>query len=252
MSESYRRLDYNRYSFSIKEIMRYVLEGTAIVALVSYFFYRSVMGALCLSPFVLFYLKMKKEELCKKRKRKLNMQFKDALKSINDSLQAGYSMENAFMEAYGDMVEYHGADSLIAKELLGIRSGIHNNMPVEDLMDDMGKRSGVEDIQDFAGILRVGKQSGGNLSTLFENSMLVMEEKIAVKEEIQTLISAKKLESRIMSIIPFAIIFYIDITSKGYFDILYANAAGRIIMTICLGIYITAVRMMEKIMEIEV
>ncbi len=252
MSENYRRPDYDRYIFSIKEIVRYVLEGFLIVAVVSYFFYRSVVIALLISPAVIFYLKMKKDELCKQRKRRLNLQFKDALKSINDSLQAGYSMENAFVEAYRDMVEYHGADSLIAKELAGIRSGIRNNMPVEDLMDDMGKRSGVEDIQDFAGILRVGKQSGGNLSTLFENSMLVMEEKIAVKEEIQTLISAKKLESRIMCIIPFGIIFYLDMTSKGYFDALYADMAGHIIMTICLGIYIFAVRMMERIMDIEI
>lgn len=252
MSENYRRQDYEHYSFCVKEAVRYVLEGFLLVAVFSYFFYRSIIIAFLLSPLILFYLKKKKKELCKRRKQDLNIQFKDALKSINGSLQAGYSIENAFLEAYRDMVEYHGSESIIAKELMGIKAGIRNNIAVEELVEDMGSRSGVEDIQDFAGILRVGKQTGGNLHAVFENSMLVIEEKITVRQEIQTLISAKRLESRIMCVIPFCIIFYIDMTSKGYFDALYADVAGRIIMTICLIIYIFAVRMMGKIMNIEV
>ena len=161
-------------------------------------------------------------------------------------------MENAFLEGYRDMVEYHGPESVIAKEFYGIKTGIRNNMTVEELMEDMGKRSGVEDIQDFAGVLRVGKQTGGNLPALFENSMLVIEEKISVKQEILTLISAKRLESRIMSVIPFVIIFYVDTTSKGYFDVLYTGVAGKILMTACLGVYIFAVWMSGRIMDIEI
>lgn len=252
MLENYRRQDYEQYSFCIKEAVRYTTEGFLLVAVISYFFYRSVTIAFILSPLILLYLKEKKRELCKQRKRDLHIQFKDALKSINGSLQAGYSMENAFSEAYRDMVEYHGAESIIAKELLGVKAGIRNNMTVEDLVEDIGNRSGVEDIQNFAGILRVGKHTGGNLYTLFENSMLVIEEKISVRQEIQTLISAKRLESRIMSVIPFCIIFYVDTTSKGYFDVLYADAAGRILMTICLGVYIFAVWMTRRIIDIEV
>lgn len=251
MLENYKRQDYEHYSFCIKEVVRYVLEGILLVAVISYFFYRSVVIGFLLSPLILVYLGEKKKQLCKKRKWDLNIQFKDALQSINGSLQAGYSMENAFSEAYRDMVEYHGPESIIAKEFLGIKICIRNNMPVEDLVEDMGKRSGVEDIKDFAGILRVGKQTGGNLHTLFENCMLVIEERISVRQEIQTLISAKCLESRIMSVIPFCIIFYVDVTSKGYFDALYGNAAGRILMTVCLIVYIFAVWLSQRIMEIE-
>ena len=150
------------------------------------------------------------------------------------------------------MAEYHGPDSVIAKELLGIKVGIRNNQAIEDLVEDMGNRSGLEDILDFAGILRVGKQTGGNINVLFENCMVVIEEKINVKQEILTLISAKRLESQIMSIIPFVIILYVDITSKGYFNTLYAGVAGRILMTICLIVYLVAIRLSQRIMEIEV
>lgn len=252
MSENYRRPDYEKYALSVKEGIRYIGEGCVIVGLIGYFFYRSVKAAVLFSPMILLYVKKKKKDLCRKRRQDLGVQFKDALKSVTGSLQAGYSIENAFAEAYQDMVEYHGKESIIAKELSLIRMGIRNNVPVEDLVEDMGNRSGVEDIQNFAGILRVGKQSGGNLHTLFENTMMVIEEKISLKQEIQTLISAKKLEARIMSVIPFGIILYVDLTSKGYFDALYADIAGRMLMSVCLAVYIAAIGMMEKIMNIEV
>lgn len=246
------KTDYSKYHFGAGEAFRYTLEGIIVVAVAGYFFYRSAVFCLLLSPLLFFYLREKRRTLCNVRRQNLNIQFKDALQSINGSLQAGYSMENAFVEAYRDMVEYHGVDSIIAKEFLVIKKGIHNNCSIEDLVDDLGNRSNLEDIRDFAGILRVGKQTGGNLYTLLLNSMEVIEEKISVKQEIQTLISAKKLESRIMNMIPFCIILYVDLTSRGYFDVLYTTIAGRILMTICLIIYAVAICLSKKIMEIEV
>ena len=75
-------------------------------------------------------------------------------------------------------------------------------------------------------------------------------QRMEIKQEIETLVHGKKMESRVMSIIPFFILFYMDVTSKGYFDVLYHNLAGILIMTICLGIYIVAFLMSEKITEI--
>lgn len=247
-----QKIDYRRYRLSKKEYARYFAEGCLVIGLLGYFFYRNILAVCLLSPGVFLYIKKKKEDLCRKQKSQLSIQFKDALHSVNGSLQAGYSLENAFCEAYRDMVEYHGGNSVIAKELSGIRAGIRNNQLIEDLLEDLAERSGIEDIYDFAGVLRIGKRSGGNLNTVFENSITVIEEKLLVKQEILTLISSKRLESSIMCIIPFFIIFYVDITSKGYFDMMYGSIAGRIIMTICLVVYLTAYRLSQKIMEIEV
>ena len=251
-SSASKKIDYKKYRFSKKEYLRYFAEGCFVVGGLAYFFYRNIFAALLLSPGIFLYMRNKKENLCKRRKSQLSIQFKDVLHSVNSSIQAGYSLENAFSEAYKDMTEYHGTDSMIARELSTIKTGIRNNQLLEDLIEDLAQRSGIEDIYDFAGVLRIGKSSGGNLNTVFENSIAVIEEKVTVKQEITTLISAKRLESLIMCIIPFFIIFYVDITSKGYFDAMYSGVAGRIIMTICLAVYLAAYRMSQKIMEIEV
>ena len=94
-----KKMDYTRYSFSSKELLRYFAEGCVIVGMFGYFFYRSISATFLLSPSIFFYIKNKKRFLCRKQIMNLTVQFKDALNSINASIQAGYSMENAFCEA---------------------------------------------------------------------------------------------------------------------------------------------------------
>lgn len=247
-----KKTDYRTYQFSGKEWAENLLRGILLVLLLGYFFYRSVLWTCLLSPLVFFYLKSRKEELAQKRRRQLGNQFKDTLSSLNGSIQAGYSIENAFMEAYREMSAYYGEDSMIAKELAGICFGVHNNRQVEELVQDFGHRSGVDDILEFGNVLMIGKKSGGNLNEIIQTSISVISDKMETKQEIETLISAKKLEASIMAVIPFLIILYIEMTSAGYFDSLYQSMGGRILMSVCFVVYVTAVKMTKKIVHIEV
>ena len=45
---------------------------------------------------------------------------------------------------------------------------------------------------------------------------------------------------------------YVDLTSPGFFDVMYTTGAGKMVMTVCLGIYLAAVAAAWKILEIEV
>lgn len=76
--------------------------------------------------------------------------------------------------------------------------------------------------------------------------------KIEVKQEIQTLIAAKKMEFQIMSLIPIGIIIYMKISFSQFVSVLYGNIAGVVIMSICLGIYLAAYCLGKKMLEIEV
>ena len=62
----------------------------------------------------------------------------------------------------------------------------------------------------------------------------------------------KKLEQKIMNAVPFLIIFYVSSTSRGFFDVLYHNPAGIVVMTVCLGFYGAAYRLSRRIVEINI
>lgn len=237
---------------SRSELILGVIEGAVIIVLFGYFFYRSVLMTFIMIPMIYFYLIYKGSGLKEKRKHILLMQFKELLNSVNGSVQAGYSVENAFLEADKDLRQLFGSNSAIVKEISIIKRGIDNNLDIIGLIEEFAIRSGIEEIESFAGILAVGRKSGGNLSANMESYVRVIEEKTGVMQEIDTMISARRFEQRIMNIIPFLIIFYVEMTNKGFFAVLYHNIFGNLVMTVTMAIYILSIYLSDRIIDIRI
>ena len=199
-------------------------------------------------PWFLFQKKRQRE----RNRRIIGIQFRDALVSVMTNLKAGYSPENAFIEAERDMILLFGKKSLIARELKKVSRGIRNNVPIEKIIYRMGRETGNADIKDFAEVFAVAKRSGGNMTGIIERTIDVISQKVDVEKEIDVLISAKRMEARIMNMVPFFIIFYVGLTSPGFFSPLYHNVFGMILMTICMGVYIFAYLLSERIVNIDV
>lgn len=231
---------------------RVYIEGILIIAVLSIFFYRSLWAVPFLSPILVLYVREKEKALASKNRKEIQVQFKDAILSVSANQKAGYSIENSFRQAYFDMILLYGKDSGICNELSIISAGLGNNVTLEKLLYDFGKRSRTEDVMEFVQVFTAAKRSGGNMTEIIERSASVIEEKVETEKEIQILLAAKKLEQKIMNVVPFGIIIYIQMTSKGFFDVLYHNLPGIIIMTACLGGYITAVLLSRKIVNIEI
>ena len=244
-------IDYEHYQFGRKERIFYCMETVFIVLFFACFFYRSLLAAVPLIPVGLFFWQRKKKELGKKQRNLLKVQFKEMVLSISAGMRAGYSAENAVRESYKDMVRMFGRDSLICKELVYILGGMSNNIPIEKLLQEFGNRSSVEEIKEFGEIFEISKKSGGNIGQIIAQTVDIISRKLEVDREIETLVSAKKLEQNIMNLVPFLILFYVNITSKGFFDMLYHNIAGIIIMTIGIVVYMAAICMEDKIMDIQ-
>ena len=116
--ESMRKgIDYKEYNLSGSEYIIYCAEGLILFGIISYFFYRSIVAFFLMIPLLVVFLKTKQRELGKKRREELNVQFKDAVLAISANQKAGYSIENAFREAYKDMSMLYGKESHICKEL---------------------------------------------------------------------------------------------------------------------------------------
>lgn len=252
MSKNYRLPDYSEYRFRAKESVLYISEGMLLVAVIGYFFYRSWAACVCLVPMLFLFLREKRKELAKKQRLELGMQFKDLILAVAANQKAGYSIENAFRESYRDMAMLYGEEEIICVELKYIIMGLDNNVTIEKLLYSLGMRSNLPDIVQFADVFLIAKRNGGNMTEILAKTAAVIEQKAETDKEIQLMISAKKMEQKIMNMVPFLIIFYVGSTSKGFFDVLYHNLIGVIIMTVCLGFYIAAYLLSRRIVDIEV
>lgn len=244
--------DYREYTLNIREMILYGMTGMTIAVILGSVFYHSIYGILVMFGIVPFYLKEKKKELCEKRKAQLNIQFKEAITSMAVNLRAGYSMENAVRESYQDCCLLFGKESLICEELSHMIKGLNNNVILEVLLYDFGKRSDMDSVRDFAEIFQIAKRTGGDLSRIIQDTVTIICEKLEINNEIQILLSAKKYEQKIMNMVPILIILYIRTTSPGFLQPLYHNIVGVCIMTICLALYGVAYFMAKRITAIQI
>ena len=247
-----QKADYEVYHYSVKEILKYIAESAALCGIVDYLFYKSMWVLVFMVPVSGMYLKWKKKQLIRERKRKLNYQFRDALNSMSVAVQAGYSVENAVSSCVRDLDQLYSKDEDIVAEFRYIETQQKVSVPVEELFLDLGQRCRVEDIENFASILYTAKRSGGDLGNVLQKVARMLGDKIDVKKEIEATLAAKKSEQMIMSLMPAGIILYLRLASPGFLDMLYGNPFGIAAMTVCLTVYGLAYWMGKRIVEIEV
>ena len=236
----------------IKENIKIIGKGIGILAVVSYFFYRSIWAFFLFLPYLIYFFRKKKREKREQQAELLRYQFNDGIMAVSAALNAGYSVENAFREGRKDLALLYGKEEPIMKEFQRIIRGLDANERLEKLLFDFAKRSGLEEVESFAEIFATAKEAGGDFSIIIRTTAERIAARMEVKREIKTMVAAKNFEQKIMSLVPFLIMFYIDLTSPGFFNELYGNILGVVVMTICLGVYLLSRYLAERIMRIEV
>lgn len=126
------------------------------------------------------------------------------------------------------------------------------NRTAEQVMTEFAERMNQEDVTSFTTVFVTAKRTGGDSISIMRNAVRDISEKIEVEKEIQTLLAAKKLEFKVMCIIPLGIILYMRAAFPEFMNVLYGNVLGAVLMSICLGIYIVAYRIGQKLVDIEV
>ena len=140
---------------------------------------------------------------------------------------------------------------MITREFSYLSHQLSMNRTVESLLFDFAVRSGLDEIKQFAEIFAVSKRSRGELVSVVNHVVHVLGDRIAVQEEILTMTAEKRLEQKIMNLMPYLIVLYVDLASPGFFAPMYETAAGRLVMTVCLLVYLSACLLSSRILRME-
>ena len=229
-----------------------IVKTTVVCLLILYVFYGSFVIAPFIIPVWMLYMRDWITDLSGKKEQQFRSQFRDSIQEMSSVLKAGYSVENAIREVNKDLTPMYEKDSRIRKEFNRMVHQLEMKIPVISVLEAFAARTGQEDVEDFVNVFAASKKSGGDSITIIRNAVRIISEKIDTEKEIHTLIASKKFEFEIMCAVPFAIILYMKLTFREFLSVLYGNAAGMIIMTICLTVYIAAYITGRKIIRIEV
>ena len=215
-------------------------------------FYDSIAAGiilLCISP---YFEDRYAEHLCDKRKDQMLGEFKDALYTISASIAAGRQLPRAIEDAAASAALFLGEGSILFPELDGIsRRYREQNASVEQLLSDLGDRSGIDEIKLFARSCSICRKCGGDLEDVCLKSAYILIEKIEYGKETRVVLAEKKMDTLIMLIMPAAVLFFLNISSFNYVAVLYKGFAGRVIMTAALILITVSVLWSLKIMKLE-
>lgn len=178
--------------------------------------------------------------------------FKDWLFYVKSGLAAGKSTEHAMLESRDSFLKDIGAENPLSAGLEQVYRGLELHIPAEVCMHQFAEETQIEALDDFAVMFEIGKKQGGRMSGILDRTIQQIAGRIELRQEIYAMVAAKKIEQRIMCAAPFGILFFIGQASKGYFEPLYHNIQGNVVMTGSMLVYLLSVWWGEKMTEVNI
>lgn len=197
------------------------------------------------------FVPMRQKQIIESQKKKLNLQFRDFLEAFNTSLGAGKNVVDSFTSSLDDLKVQYDEGTYILKELEVIISGMANNVDIEDLLQDFGSRSGIEDIESFANVFKICYRKGGNIKDTIRTTHAILSDKMEISEEIETVVTSNKMEQKIMIAMPIALIGMIKMMSPD-FAANFVTFTGIISTTIAIIMFVVAYVVGKIILDIKV
>ncbi|MDD6667267.1 MAG: type II secretion system F family protein [Lachnospiraceae bacterium] len=224
-------------------------EDLAVSFLTAFLFYRSPFALILILPFSILNHKRIQKDRELLRQERFHRQFRELLNILATSLSGGYSIERAFAQAEGELMELYPEGTVFQEDLKQLNRRVRLNQPVEKAFMEFAASWPYEEVSGFAEIFAFAKRLGGDYGKNIRKTAVAIGENLELEQEIEALTADKKLELRIMCLMPLGILLYISLASPEFLQASYHNPAGVLVMTVCLAVYMTAIFLGRRIIQ---
>jgi tight adherence protein B len=234
------------YQFSVESLNKLVLQAglttgitrfmlfTAVGAAAAFaatliirgtFLEAAVVALFCSTALPYFILRF----LRGRRQKKFGAQFPDAIDIIVRSLRAGHPVPIAITMVARELADPVGSEfGIVADE-------ITYGADLETAMRNLYFRIGQDDLPLFVTAVAIQSSTGGNLGEILENLSAVIRDRFKMRRKIRALASEGRASALILSSLPIAIFFIINMVSPNF----YASVWDKEITKFALVVAIT-------------
>lgn len=216
--------------------------------------FRSVLLAIlfgCAAPLYPYTLEQK---LRKKRRDLIGTQFGMALQAMAASLRAGAALRTAVERAAIDLEKMLAGEPAkpMVEELEQVVRDLQLGFSLEEALIRLRDRLQMEDVSDFVGAVLLCRVRGGNAAVVLANIAEIIDDRIAVRQQILTLTAGKRSEGNMLIFGPPALVGVLSFTAPGYLAPLYERLAGQIMLLIGVACLASAFFIGRRLMQIEI
>ena len=184
--------------------------------------------------------------LKQRRLRLFNEQLVDALMTMSSALRAGSSIAQTFehIVRQNQPPISQEFDLFLQQTRIGVK--------FEDALVNLEKRVASEDLTLMIRSIEIARQTGGNLTEVFDKIASVIRERIRIQGRIQALTSQGRMQGIVVGLMPIALVFALFLLDPAMMTAFFTSIAG--IMTGCLALFLELVGalLIRKIMRIDI
>ena len=184
--------------------------------------------------------------LRRRRRERFNLQLVDALSALSNALRAGYSILQAIEAVVRER------QNPIAQEFGMLLQQIRVGRRFEEALQNLEERVGSEDLSLMVRSIEIARQTGGNLTEVFDKISVTIRERMRVEGRIRALTSMGRLQGRVVGLMPFALLLLMTLVDPRMMNAFFASGMGRGLLLLMLALELAGALMIRKMTRIDV
>lgn len=177
---------------------------------------------------------------------RFNNQLVDALSGMSNALKAGFSIQQAF-----EAVVKEGTNP-IAQEFAMFLQQIRVGVRFEEALADMDNRVGSDDLTLMTQAIEIARQTGGNLTEVFDRISGTIRERQRIEGKIKSLTAQGKMQGRVVSAMPFLLGFVLYMLDPQMMLSFVRSPVGIGILVLMVLMQLCGAYFIRKIVNIDV
>ena len=189
-----------------------------------------------------FAIKVLKE----RRLNKFNLQLTDALVSMSNSLRAGFSI----MQAFETVVKEY--ENPIAQEFSVFLQQNRIGVRFEDALQNLDERLGSEDLTLMVRSIEIARQTGGNLTEVFEKIAEVIRERMRIEGKIKSMTAMGRLQGIVVGLMPALLLLALTALDPVMMKSFYTSSVGIGLLILTGVLELVGYLVIRKIVNIDI
>ncbi len=186
------------------------------------------------------------DALKKSRGKKVNKQLMDALILLSNSLRSGMDIVQGFELVSKDMLPP------IADEFGLVIKNYQLGTPFEKALDGLSDRVESRMLSYIIKAIIIQRQVGGNLTVIFARLVENIREESKLEEKLQAMTAQQKIQSIVVSIMPFVMMLVMCIFNPTQMISFYTSPVGMIVFIFCIIWIGIGMKVLKKMGEVRV
>jgi len=210
--------------------MVYLLIFTGLYGLSFPFINKPVLRlavVLCLSflPYLTFNSRLKAKEVQFARE-----QLKSFLEQLCVKVSAGKPLETVFLESRTDLSLVYGRKAVLCIALKHFEDQVASGIALDDAILSMAGTLPCPEAAPLFHTISRTRHLGNRILQVLRQSLVMVGDLLLVTKDISADVSQKRLESTIMSVMPFAVLWSLKFSTPSYLDPAFSTPVGELLM----------------------